>query len=615
MFVLGAQSLRFLFGSITWYVRDTLGVGVIDLIPLAVGPFLLGLVLPSVTRWLTIRGALWVGVLVLIGSRIVNQLSSDPGIELWASATAVVAFTGLLPILLSIGRSTLVGGLFMGLAIDSAIKGMGLSLDLAYQDGLAPAAMVIALCLVLMLLLYLSPRVERQGPRWGAGWTLLGIGPVLFVESLLLQNQGWTAEVTGITGPQAQLRIAMLNVVALVVLAWAERTRALVLLGFLALVGAMVLAEGGPLVFNLLSLVAISTAGLVWSSMVPDPEERGVAAGATYLGAGMLLFAVIGLLYYLPLDLSLGYTQAQARLAAAGMLAIFGIGSLLSMSALRPGVSNQSWAFAALASVLPLLGFFLAAEPLASGGSPDDSIRVMTYNIHSAYDTSGRFDIEGIAQTIADSGAEVVGLQEVPRGRLLSGVTDELTLLQGRLGFEHVAFFGTTDPTWGNAILSRYPISVVDRDQLPLVGTPMQRGYLGASIRIGERTFVFASTHLQHVNDAAVHDDDPESDLYPVHTRQIQAILESWGGAEPAVLVGDFNARPDWLQIQELLNAGWVDSWAEAGSGEGFTSNSIDPMFRIDYVFHTPDITALDAGVVQSQASDHFALVVDLRIP
>ncbi len=614
VFALGAQSIRFLFGSITWYMRDTLGVGVIDLIPFAVAPFLAGVVLPALSRWLTVRGALWVGVLVLTGARLVNQVSSDPGIEHWASALSVAAFTGLLPLLLSVGRSAVVGGLFMGLAIDSAIKGMGLSLDLAYQDGIAPTAIVVALCLITAFLLYLSPHVERQGVSWSSGWTLLGLGPLLFAEYLILQNQGWTSEVANISGPQAQLRIALLNVLALVALAWLERSRGAVLAALVILVSAVTLAEGGSLVFNGLTLLAVPSAALVWSSIVGDPEERGIAPGTVYLVGGMLLFVVFGLLYYLPLDLDLGYTQTQARLAVTGVLAVFGTAGVASMSFIRPGVSYQAWAFAALASVLPLLGFLLAG----GAGSPptaDNSIRFMTYNIHSAYNTTGRFDIEEIARVIEDSGAEVIGLQEVPRGRLISGVTDELTLLQSRLGFEHAAFFGTTDPTWGNAILSKFPISTVDREELPLVGTPMQRGYLGSTVQVGDRSLVVASTHLQHINDRARHDEDPEADLYPVHRRQIQAILQAWGGAQPAVLMGDFNARPDWRQIEELLAAGWVDAWLVAGSGDGFTSNAADPRYRIDYVFHTPDIEAIDAGVIQSLASDHFPVVVDLRLP
>jgi endonuclease/exonuclease/phosphatase (EEP) superfamily protein YafD len=78
------------------------------------------------------------------------------------------------------------------------------------------------------------------------------------------------------------------------------------------------------------------------------------------------------------------------------------------------------------------------------------------------------------------------------------------------------------------------------------------------------------------------------------------------------VLVGDLNARPEWRQVEELLAAGWVDAWAEAGSGPGYTSNAADPRYRIDYLLHTPDLTTVEVEVIESQASDHLAVVADL---
>jgi endonuclease/exonuclease/phosphatase family metal-dependent hydrolase len=78
------------------------------------------------------------------------------------------------------------------------------------------------------------------------------------------------------------------------------------------------------------------------------------------------------------------------------------------------------------------------------------------------------------------------------------------------------------------------------------------------------------------------------------------------------VLVGDLNAEPEWLQVEELLAAGWVDTWSEAGSGPGYTANAADPQYRIDYVFATPDLVTVGVEVIESQASDHFAVVADL---
>ena len=75
----------------------------------------------------------------------------------------------------------------------------------------------------------------------------------------------------------------------------------------------------------------------------------------------------------------------------------------------------------------------------------------MTYNLHSAYNSQGRQDLEAIAQVIEESGADVVALQEVSRGWLIDGSTDMAGWLSRRLGMP-ILFRGTTDPVWGNAI-------------------------------------------------------------------------------------------------------------------------------------------------------------------
>lgn len=614
VFTMGAQSVRFLFGSMAWYLRDTVGIGVFDLIPIALAPFVLSFLFPMLSRWLTVRGATWLAVWLLVAGRVLNQVSEAPLVDLWSAGVSTWAFAGVLPLLLSMGRSALVGGVLLGLAVDSAIRGVGSGLDLAYQPGPGPVAAVVGLAVATLYVLWACPAAERAGVPWGPGWRLVGIGPLLFFQFLILQSQGWTAELIGAQGAQTQLRIALLNVVALVVVARMEGSRPAQLVAVALVVAALVMAESPGMAFNILSILAIPAAGLVWASLVPDLFEGGVGASAAYLTTGMTLLVILGLAYYIPLDMNLGFTQPQVRMAVAVIVGVIGLSGALSQIPARPGVSQQTWAFAALASLLPLLGLVVGGrEPTAPTDSP--TLRVMSYNIHSGFGVDGTMDLEAIAQVIEDSQAEVVGLQELSRGQLISGVADQLSFLQQRLGFDYVEFYGTTDPTFGNAILSRHPIREVTEAYLPQVGTPLRRGYLGAVIELGADQLLFVSTHLQHINDKDVHDQDPEGDLYPVHHEQIEGILTEWGGVEPAILVGDFNARPGWRQLEELLAAGWIDSWAEAGSGEGFTSNAANPQHRIDYVFHTPDLVASDAGVIQSRASDHFPVVVDIQRP
>jgi endonuclease/exonuclease/phosphatase family metal-dependent hydrolase len=610
--VFGLQSMRFLFGSLSWYLRDTLGIGVLDLIPIAFAPFLLAGLIPLLVKWIPFQPVLLSATLLLVVARLVNQVATDPMVDFWASSVATLAFVGLLPLLFGLGRTAMVGGVLVGLAIDSAIKGLGLSLDLAYQPGWRSVVAVLALGLGIGWAYNNMGALTKAGASPVASISLLGLAPFLFIQMLFLQSQGWTSAVTGVSGPTAQLRIALLNVIA-VFLAYRLAGNRTVFAACLGLVLIAVLAaEGDATAYNVLSLLAVPAAGVVWAGLVPEPDGTRLGASSFYLIAGASLFLGFGLAYYVPLDMNLGFDAPAVRIAAGVSLAALGAVAMTRGHSVFAKGEND-WVFAAAAALLPVLAFIgaLGVDSVGTEGA-QEPIRFVSYNVHSAFDVDGNLDVAGIAEVIADTRADVVGLQEVPRGQLLSANTDLLTLLQLELGFEHVAFFGTTDPVWGNAILSRYPIINVGTEYLPRVGTPMRRGYLGALVEAGERQILVISTHLQHVNDSDVHDEDPEADLLPVHTEQISVILEEWGSQTPAVLMGDFNARPEWEQIGMITSAGWVDTWAEAGSGDGFTSNAADPQYRIDYIFHTSDIRATDVGVFQSTASDHFAVVADL---
>ena len=141
VFVFGIEMAKFHFGSLGWYQRDTVGIGALDLIPIAAAPFLAGLLLPVVSRWLSLRYSLGLGVVVLAAARVANQVVEDPALDHWTSGIAVAALVGLLPLLLSLGREVLVGGVLVGITLDSAIKGLGSTLDLAYRPGAAAMGM------------------------------------------------------------------------------------------------------------------------------------------------------------------------------------------------------------------------------------------------------------------------------------------------------------------------------------------------------------------------------------------------------------------------------------------------------------------------------------------
>ncbi len=604
-----AQLLRIAFPSIGWYLRDTVQAGTLELLPYALGPFLAALLAPVVARLLTPRWLLVGAGAGLALLRVAEQLSSVPGVDLWLSLVGVVLGLWLLPALAA--RPGFGLGVLVGIGADAALRGATGTLDLSWLDGVWPVVAVGAIALALIGLLLAEvldphPFVAPRGLRAAAH---VAVGPVLLAHLLVLANQGWVATQTGWSQPAA---LALILVAHLLGVAVAATVRMPVtatpggLLVMLALAGA---TTGGPLFAVLLMLGTVGS-GLLLGHLGASPAEAGatpaaarvgVAAVGLWLALGHVLMALLALGYYIVYDLALPVGQTGIRFALA---VVIGAVSLLAVG-LRGHATPR-------AQPIGLAGLFLLAVPVAmitlteprAPAELDDDLRVATYNVHSAYGTDGSQDLDAIVAAIEDTDAGVVGLQEVSRGWLLNGSTDLVAVLARRLGMDHVAFHATTeDPLWGNAILSHRPLDDVRSGLLPELDTTIRRGWLAADVAVDSvEPLTFVNTHLHHAGD-----------LETIHTAQLTELLAEVDVAENTVLVGDFNARPDYPQLDLLRDAGLVDAWDLAGDGgPGNTARADDPQYRIDWIWLSPDLNASNAEVTRSQASDHFPVSVTI---
>lgn len=183
----------------------------------------------------------------------------------------------------------------------------------------------------------------------------------------------------------------------------------------------------------------------------------------------------------------------------------------------------------------------------------------MSFNLHQAIDITGRHDLEAFARQIEASGAEVIVAQEVSRGWLISGSTEMLTWLSRRLGM--VYFWSpATDAVFGNAILSRRPMTLRDRVTLPRGAAPMRRGGLRAEIDLGggdRLTVIGAHFHNQRVLDLPADE---------IREQQAQALVAFWNRQERTVVMGDLNSAPGSRALTILKEAGLGDAF-ELGGG------------------------------------------------
>jgi endonuclease/exonuclease/phosphatase family metal-dependent hydrolase len=337
-------------------------------------------------------------------------------------------------------------------------------------------------------------------------------------------------------------------------------------------------------------------------------NDRGTKQGlwrtTLSVTGGMVLFLALSFAYYLALDITLPIPRDSFPAIAAGILGILiTVGTAQNQERSTATWNHSGTIAAGILVLIPLVCWILWRTPPVPSQPDGYPVKVMTYNIHSGYNVEGGQDFEAIARVIEESGADIIGLQEVSRVRLMDGAVDMTTWLSRRLEMQ-VLFLGTGEPTWGNALLSRYPIIESGEGNLPDEGSLLKRGYLWAAIDIGEdEPLLVIVTHLHHIV--------ADSEIRQV---QVPVILDFWDAQGQTVLMGDLNAEPDSAEMGLISRAGLVDSWVESGDGDGFTYYATDLNKRIDFLWHSPDLEVLEIEVIQSPASDHLPVLVEFDL-
>ena len=244
---------------------------------------------------------------------------------------------------------------------------------------------------------------------------------------------------------------------------------------------------------------------------------------------------------------------------------------------------------------------------------PEGVIRVMTYNVHGCKGMDGRISPERIARVIAKCQPDIVALQELDMHRLRSGTIDQPHVIAKALEMDYhfCPAMAVEEERYGNAILSRFPMSVREAKGLPGMGARQEpRGALWVTVHTPQGPLQMINTHLGLNRRERL--------------EQIQALLgEEWMGhpecATPLLLVGDFNALPGSRECQRI-KAVVRDAQEEMdGHRPLATWWGRFPLRRIDHVFVSEDVEVRNVEVSRTRmdrvASDHLPLVVDVVLP
>lgn len=244
-----------------------------------------------------------------------------------------------------------------------------------------------------------------------------------------------------------------------------------------------------------------------------------------------------------------------------------------------------------------------------------DTLRVMTYNVHSCIGMDGKLDAERIARVIARARPDVVALQELDVGRMRTEGMDQAHLIARYLEMEfhfHPALH-VEEERYGDAILTHLPQRLVRTGALPgLADKPRlePRGALWVAVEWNGGEIQVINTHLG---------------LQPRERRaQVAALLgpewlEHPDCREPVILCGDFNALPSspvCRRIGERLVD--VQSGAPGHRPKGTFSSRL-PTMRIDHIYTSPglEVSAIEVPTweLARVASDHLPLLAGIRVP
>jgi endonuclease/exonuclease/phosphatase family metal-dependent hydrolase len=528
-------------------------------------------------------------------------------IELVLSAAAIGAGTQWLA-LVHAGRpagrpSPLAIALPAALAIDLALRAISATVPVVAS----PAALAIPLVLVAALL-FLAGGIAvlgepltwtTSGPRGAMG--LLAVGPLLLAAETGATNGAQLALAGGLGfdgGPSTQIGLLVAGIgIAAGAFVLARGLPARPAAAACITAGAALLWAHVP--FLSLAAGAAFAAGVLIAATIvvsaPQKESRSPGLAVVGLGIGWVLFVAGTFVHY----------AYFANLEAVWLLtAVVVVGVLLvpplPVPRWRPLVAGL---VGALAIVGPAAGLLLTPVPTAVPTTPL-TFRVMTYNVHQGFDA---FDIAGLEKTadaIAHEGPDVVVLEEVVRGWLIDEQHDVLGYLSARLGMPYV-FGPTIGDLYGNAILSRYPISDVRRIHYAKEPGLRYQPRGAIIVRIGDPASatraLIAVTHL-----------DENADASAVRMEQVRTLLGEIGAATPAIIACDCNAKPEAPELALITDSGFGDLALQSGGG-GSTFPADAPVERIDYIFGV-GVTASQGHVSNSTASDHRAVVVNVTL-
>lgn len=289
-----------------------------------------------------------------------------------------------------------------------------------------------------------------------------------------------------------------------------------------------------------------------------------------------------------------------------------------------------------LSLVCILAGWMNMKHLFHFGAGKDEArngIKVMSFNVRlfDLYNwTHNKNTRDNIFSLLKNESADIVCLQEYFQGDSGYFETRDTLISLTRAKDLHIEYTLSRAQKhhWGIATFSKYPI--VNRGKI-VFKTRSNNICIFSDLKIGEDTIRVYNLHLQSIHfgyadyrfiDALKEKSDTldAEDIefasknilrrlkraFVKRTEQSEKVLGHIAACKyPVIVCGDFNDTP-FSYTYHSFSQQLRDAFMESGNGIGSTYYGNFPSYRIDYIFHSKDLTSAGFEVMHEELSDHF---------
>ena len=295
--------------------------------------------------------------------------------------------------------------------------------------------------------------------------------------------------------------------------------------------------------------------------------------------------------------------------------------------------SRKAW-IAVLALMIAVPGF---SKSYSRGKKveADNSIRIMSYNVHNFNHIDDKISSEEFAYQVMDlvreQNPDILCCQEFAGFKARVNRPKCIQLFADSVGFQYI-YYNRKNNYAGNVVFSKYPIEKVSE-----VSDFAKENTYGVMVSVdaGEKgRFHVANIHLLSY---MITDSEIESLTTPqerqeyealgkklmhklnfafqCRSEEMQKVLDGLAPIEgPVIVCGDFNEPPLSYNYRQMQKAGFVDSFTKVGHGIKPTYAGKLPLLRIDYVWANDGVTPLNYQRHRWKASDHYPIMLDFTI-